>query len=194
MEIQEKLGILKNIDLLNFYDEETLRNLMEHCREVSLAPDDTLFDEGSPENAMYLILSGELIVSKGNKQIASLGPSQYLGEMSLIEAKPRSASARATKETILLEINEGQFNKYLASEPQALLAMMRTLSGRIRADLGNTVREMRNLSIFTHDIRNNMTPLGLAEMELMDLIEKLRGTQSDHKAREGLGEVEECFK
>jgi len=142
---------------------------------------------------MYLILSGELLIIKGNKQIATLGPGQYLGEMSLIESKARSASAKATQDTLLLEINETQFNKYLASEPQALLSMMRTLSSRIRNDLENTVKEMRKLSIFTHDIKNNLTPLGLAEMGLEEVIKKLKGTETDHQTREGLEDVEEAF-
>ena len=68
--------------------------LVEHCREISLAPKEVLFNEDDLENAMYLILEGELEVFKGPKQIAILGPGQYLGEMSLIESKARSASAR----------------------------------------------------------------------------------------------------
>ena len=83
---------------------------------------------------MYLILEGELDVYKGPKQIAVLEAGQYLGEMSLIESKARSASARAQKETLLMEINEEHFHTYLASEPQALLSIMRTLSSRVRGD------------------------------------------------------------
>jgi len=50
--------------------------------------------------------------------------------MSLIESKARSASARAQQTTLLIEINEEHFHTYLASEPQALLSIMRTLSKR----------------------------------------------------------------
>ena len=190
MELKDKIDFLKKIDLLNFYDRSTLKKVVDTCKEISLDSGEVLFEEGSLENAMYLILSGELIVSKGNKQIATLQEGQYLGEMSLIESKPRSASVKALRQSVLLEINEMQFNEFLASEPKALLAMMRTLSGRIRNDLDKAVEEMRE---FTHDVRNNMTPLGLAEIVLQELFEKLKGVNPDHKVRDGLEEAEECF-
>ncbi|QPJ66507.1 MAG: cyclic nucleotide-binding domain-containing protein [Candidatus Nitrohelix vancouverensis] len=192
MKTDEKISLLKTVDLLNFFDHSTLTKLTQNCREHSLEAGETLFSEGSIENAMYLILSGELVIIKGNKQIATLGPGFYLGEMSLIESKPRSASAKATQKTDLLEISEEHFNEYLASEPKALLSMMRTLSSRIRNDLDNAVKEMQKLSIFTHDIKNNMTPLGIAELGLEDLIEFLEGQNGQH-SRKGLDEAKECF-
>ncbi len=193
MDSNEKIDLLKKIDLLNFYDRSTLEKVVANCKEISLETGETLFEEGSLENAMYLIMSGELIVSKGNKQIATLTSGHYLGEMSLIESKPRSASVKALRDSTLMEIDETQFNEFLASEPKALLAMMRTLSGRIRSDLDNAVQEMQKLSIFAHDVRNNMTPLGLAEIVLAELFDKLKGTEPDQVARDGLDEAEECY-
>ncbi|MZH06173.1 MAG: cyclic nucleotide-binding domain-containing protein [Nitrospinae bacterium] len=140
--------------------------MVDHCREISLSPNEVLFNEDDLENAMYLILEGELDIYKGPKQIAVLEAGQYLGEMSLIESKARSASARAQKETLLMEINEEHFHTYLASEPQALLSIMRTLSSRVRGDLDTMMKDMRKLSIFTHDIRNFLSTLGLAELTI----------------------------
>jgi len=102
MDKKQKIKLLQETDLLSFFDESTLSNLVEHCREISLAPGEVLFNEDDLENAMYLILEGELDVFKGPKQIALLGAGQYLGEMSLIESKARSASAKAEKQTLLM--------------------------------------------------------------------------------------------
>jgi len=110
MDISKKTQLLKETDLLSFFDESTLAQLVEHCREISLSPKEVLFNEDDLENAMYLILEGELEVFKGPKQIAILGPGQYLGEMSLIESKARSASARAQENALLMEINEEHFH------------------------------------------------------------------------------------
>ena len=178
--------------MLSFFDESTLSKLVEHCREISLSPKEVLFNEDDLENAVYLILEGELEVFKGPKQIAILGPGQYLGEMSLIESKARSASARAQQTTLLIEINEEHFHSYLASEPKALLAIMRTLSGRIRNDLETMMKDLRQLSIFTHDIRNFLSTLGLAELTIEDSIEMFEGTDSKHKKREGLEDMAHC--
>ena len=192
MENSRKIRLLKQTDLLSFRDESTLAKLVEHCREISLEPKEVLFHEDDLENAMYLILEGEIEVFKGPKQIAVLTPGNYLGEMSLIESKARSASARAEQKALLMEINEEHFHTYLASEPQALLSIMRTLSGRVRSDLETMMKDMRKLSIFTHDIRNYLSTLGLAELSLEDTIELLGGTNPDHKKREGLEDMEKC--
>ena len=178
--------------MLSFFDESTLSKLVEHCREISLSPEEVLFNEDDLENAMYLILEGELEVFKGPKQIAILGPGQYLGEMSLIESKARSASARAQQTTLLIEINEEHFHSYLASEPKTLLAIMRTLLGRIRNDLETMMKDLRQLSIFTHDIHNFLSTLGLAELTIEDSIEMFEGTNSSHKKRDGLEDMEQC--
>ena len=192
MNNERKIKLLKQTDLLSFFDESSLGRLVEHCREIPLTPKEVLFHEDDLENAMYLILEGELEVFKGPKQIAILGPGQYLGEMSLIESKARSASARAENNALLMEINEEHFHTYLASEPQALLSIMRTLSSRIRNDLETMMKDMRQLSIFTHDIRNYLSTLGLAELTLEDTIELLGGTNPKHKKREGLEDMEKC--
>ena len=192
MENSLKIRLLKETDLLSFFDESTLSKLVEHCREISLSPKEVLFHEDDLENAMYLILEGGLEVFKGPKQIAVLGPGDYVGEMSLIESKARSASARAEQNTLLMEINEELFHTYLASEPKALLSIIRTLSGCVRNDLETMMKDLRQLSIFTHDIRNYLSTLGLAELTLEDTIELLSGTDANHKKREGLEDMEKC--
>ncbi len=60
MENSLKIRLLKQTDLLNFFDESTLAKLVEHCREITLSPKEVLFHEDDLENAMYLILEGEL--------------------------------------------------------------------------------------------------------------------------------------
>ena len=59
-----KIHLLKQTDLLNFFDEYTLAKLVEHCREISLSPKEVLFHEDDLENAMSLTLEGGLKFSK----------------------------------------------------------------------------------------------------------------------------------
>jgi signal transduction histidine kinase len=189
MNTEEKILLLKKTDLMCFIEHDTLRQLAEHCREITLRDNELLFEEGSLEIAMYIVLSGGICIYKGRKQIAILGPGQYLGEMSLIEAKPRSASAKAVGNAILIEITEEKFEKHLANEPKALIAITKTLSSRIRHDLDVMATDLRKLSIFTHDIKNGLTPLSLSQAYIEDLIDLLQGTKSTHKVREGLTEL-----
>ena len=65
--------------------------------------------------------------------MATLKPGDYLGEMGLIEAYPRSATAVALEDgTQLQEIGEREFSDYFKGKPERLLAIMRQLSQRLR--------------------------------------------------------------
>ena len=84
---------------------------------------------------MYVILSGELVVSKNGTEIARRFKGDYIGEMSLVGSKPRSATVISALPSVLLEITQEQFHAQLSSSPDALLAIMKTLSDRARDDL-----------------------------------------------------------
>lgn len=184
MKIEKKLALLSRTDLLGSFQELTLRQLCEQCREVHLNKDDILFRKGTYEDAMYLILEGELVVYRENKQIAVLGPAQYLGEMALIESKPRSASAKALSNVLLMEVTKREFDDYFTADSKALLSMMRTLSRRIRNDLDIITGDIQKMTILAHDMRNCLTPLGLVEGFLEDILDQERGANNGVKSSE----------
>ncbi|MGA1865648.1 MAG: ATP-binding protein [bacterium] len=194
MNIQKKIELLKKTDLFRFFEDETLRELCKNCTEVVLGPDEILCQEGTLDNRMYLILSGEMVVYKGIKKIAELCPGKFLGEMSLIESKPRSATVKALSDVLLMEINEYHFKKYLASESQALIAMVRTLSGRIRDDLDLMSNDMQKLNIFIHDMNNFLSLLDLGMVYLENLMDDFEDTQNEPRANKRLEKVKKAFK
>jgi diguanylate cyclase (GGDEF)-like protein/PAS domain S-box-containing protein len=131
----ENLEQLKNVDFLGFFSEETLEKLARSSRIVTLEPYEVLFEEGDIADAMYIILSGEMLVYKKNKVIAKRKPSEYIGEMGLIESKPRSATIRAEEKSQLLKITEEKFQEEFAAHSESLFALLKTLSQRARTDL-----------------------------------------------------------
>ncbi len=133
--ISENLEQLKNVDFLSFFSEETLEKLARSSRIVTLEPYEVLFNEGDVADAMYIILSGEMLVYKNKKVIARRKPSEYIGEMGLIESKPRSATIRAEAKTQLLEITEEKFQQEFSAHSESLFALLKTLSHRARTDL-----------------------------------------------------------
>ncbi|NOZ11537.1 MAG: cyclic nucleotide-binding domain-containing protein [Gammaproteobacteria bacterium] len=173
MDIEDKLVLLKEIDLFKSFQEATLRVLCEQCNETYLNNGDILFQEGSTEDSMYLILMGKMMVYKRNRQIAELGPGAYLGEMALIDSKPRSASAKALSETLLIEVSRFEYDQYLTAEPMALRSMIQTLSSRIRNDLQIISADIKSMSILAHDMRHCLTPLGLVEGFFEDQVERI---------------------
>jgi len=135
MDEAEKLEQLKCVDFLSFFAEETLIKLARSCEVLILSQEQMLFQEGDKSDAMYIILSGILLVYKKDKVIARREAGNYIGEMGLIESKPRSASIRAETESLLLEITSKKFHEEFSHNAESLLALLKTLSDRARSDL-----------------------------------------------------------
>jgi len=186
MELAEKMAVIRRVDLFAALQEALLEQLVARCREVNLSPNEMLFDEGDAGASMFVVLGGRVVILKGHKRVAELGPGQYLGEMALVESKPRSAAVRAVDDAVLLELSEADFEAHVAGQPRALLSIVRVMSERIRTDLVAMVADMRALSIFTHDIKNNIMPLTMVEADLVDLRVSLdeNGGRMNEEARE----------
>ena len=126
---------LREIDCLQKVSADTLECLASECQLKELEVGAVLFQDGEEGNSMYVILSGELVVSKNRTEIARREKGDYLGEMALIESKPRSATVITAVPTLLLEISKEQFQTKLSASPDVLMAIMKTLSSRARENL-----------------------------------------------------------
>jgi CRP/FNR family transcriptional regulator, cyclic AMP receptor protein len=133
---------LRKIDFLQKVSAEILTTLASESQLKDMAEGSILFSDGEEGGSMYVILSGELLVSKNGIEIARRSKGDYLGEMALIESKPRSATVIAVLPSLLLEITQKQFQTNLASNPDALMSIMKTLSSRARENL--KILESRN--------------------------------------------------
>ncbi|MDC3091415.1 HlyD family type I secretion periplasmic adaptor subunit [Rickettsiales bacterium] len=102
----------------------------------SLAEGDVLFREGEVGDFAYQVVTGEIEICKFNGDeyvtLSNLKKGSLFGEMALIDKQPRSAMARATKETIVREIDQNAFLTYLKNSPQTAFNMMQQLSSYAR--------------------------------------------------------------
>jgi signal transduction histidine kinase len=162
--------ILKNLELFGNFSEDAIKVFLNNCNEILLDEGEILIAEGLPADKMYIILAGKVSIHKGQKRIAVLQAGDFVGEMSLINAADRAATATAvSKKALLIEVGEDQFKQFLISNPTAMFSMMKTLSSRIRGDLTIMASEMQRVGNFTHDMRNILVPLGMAEVYLDDV-------------------------
>jgi len=78
---------------------------------------DIIFREGDPGDAWYALYKGEVEVLKqsgsGEKTIRTLEPGSCFGEIAVLDGLPRSASIRATRETVVLSVPQGELNNLL---------------------------------------------------------------------------------
>ncbi len=101
-----------------------------------LKPGAILFRAGDKPDGMYIIRRGQILVflEKGGQDIplATIGQGGMIGEMSLFDKKPRSASARAVDEVEITLISNEEFTKILQQIPKWFVSLMTTLSTRLR--------------------------------------------------------------
>jgi len=99
----------------------------------SFAAGDTIFREGDTEKLMYVVLEGEIQLSVNGHAVEKLGSGGVLGELSLIDAAPRSATAVALSACKLVPITEHRFMFMVQQTPKFALQIMRVVADRLRA-------------------------------------------------------------
>src|SRR5512138_2181552 len=94
-----------------------------------------LFREGEPGKDMYVVQAGRVNVSKNvgdvEKILASLGPGEFLGEMSILNNKPRSATAICAEPSKLLVIDAKTFEAMIRGNAEIAVRMIKKLADRL---------------------------------------------------------------
>ena len=99
---------------------------------------EVIFRQGDFASEMYDILAGSIGIytdyeTENENELTVLKPGQFLGEMGVIEAYPRSATAVALEDgTELYVVSDAEFSDYFQDRPERLLEIMRHLSGLLR--------------------------------------------------------------
>jgi CRP/FNR family cyclic AMP-dependent transcriptional regulator len=92
--------------------------------------------EGGLGDALYLVLTGQVQVSKNAHPLATLPPGEFFGEMSLVEPAPRSATVTAVETSFLFRLPSVALQKLAEDDPAAwsaiLVQIVKTLSERLR--------------------------------------------------------------
>ena len=101
-----------------------------------LNKDEYLFKEGDFPDNMYIVRSGGLAITKTKNKsevvLAEIGTGAMVGEMALFDKKPRSANVKATKETEVVVLPYKGLEQQLATMPEWLRAIIRTLNQNLR--------------------------------------------------------------
>ena len=93
---------------------------------------EALVEQGQKSDALYLLLTGRAD-SRGREVIlATLGQGDYLGEMSIIDNEPHSATVRAEVQTDVLQLERAEFTRCLSENTAMSLVVMRGLVKRLR--------------------------------------------------------------
>ncbi len=137
----EKLEVLRRSPLFEMLSEAELQVLSELSRARRFAAGEVVFREGDAGDALFVLARGEVeVVADGgagkDTPIASLGPPEAFGEMSLIDREVRSATVRARTECEALQLGAENFTAFRRRSRDGftlfLVNVARVLSSRLR--------------------------------------------------------------
>ncbi len=129
--------VLRNAPLFAALDEEAAIALRASMSEVSADKGATIFAEGEPGNRMYVVLEGKVKLgvtsSDGRENLLGVqGPGEMFGELSLFDPGPRTATATALTDCLLVGLGHADLRSWLTGRPEVAEALLQALAQRLR--------------------------------------------------------------
>jgi CRP/FNR family cyclic AMP-dependent transcriptional regulator len=159
---------LRRFSMFRTVDAAALTALAGAMQPRSFAANTTLFRKGEPGEAMMLITAGQVRIFLNDEQdnaitLRTLGEGQVVGEFSLLDHQPRSASASAITALDVLVLQRAEFLRLLHERPLVGVELMRSLAERIRYSTGYLERlyeatELLSRSEYDEAIREMALP------------------------------------
>ncbi|HVV86651.1 MAG TPA: cyclic nucleotide-binding domain-containing protein [Kofleriaceae bacterium] len=131
-----KLDALKALQMFRYLSYRELVRVANVTTVVDAAADEQVFAEGDAGDAMYVVLSGAVRLTRGSITVADLAKGQHFGEMALVDRSVRSLSAVATEASRLVVLKRKDFYEIIKKEPELatklLWSFVQVLGARLR--------------------------------------------------------------
>lgn len=98
----------------------------------ALAPGATLFEEGSKDGLMHVVVDGELALSVGGEPIETVTSGGIVGEIALIDDAPHSSTATALAPSRVVPVDRDYFIRLVQEHPTFALQVMQIMAERLR--------------------------------------------------------------
>jgi len=159
--MSELLNFFKQADIFFQFSETQLEMVATICQERIFAAGETILEEGTNSNELYIIAQGEVDilvnpalvggpeVTKGEVTIATLRRGQSFGEIALVDEGLRSASVRAIhKDTRLIVIPRTKLIMLCETDPRLGYRLMYNLAADLAMKIRNTDLRIREQLLY----------------------------------------------
>ena len=143
LSIIERVIILQSVDVFSDVPSEELSHVAAVATELSHGSEETIFQIDDPSDAMYIVLDGEVKLSRGRQVVTVAGVDEAFGTWSLFDDEPRVVDAITTRETHLLKLEKDDFMDLLADNVgitqgvlKGIVKRLRGVAGRVKVDNG----------------------------------------------------------
>ncbi len=124
---------LEKVPLFSGCSRRELSVIARAAKQVSHPAGTVIAREGELGIGLFLILEGMCLVSVGGRERARLGPSDFFGEIALIDGGPRTATVTALTDVRLVGLTEWVFRGLLLEHPSIALKTLESVASRLRA-------------------------------------------------------------
>jgi CRP-like cAMP-binding protein len=166
MAMLSNLDLIRRVPLFSLLTNDQAQSIADSVVKRRYRRGEIIVEHGRKSNALYILLTGRARVltsdSRGREVIlAVLQPGDYVGEMSLIDNEPHSATVRAEVQTDMLVLGRAEFARCLPENSSLSYAILRGLVQRLR----NADRQIESLALLDVYGRVARSLLDMAEQE-----------------------------
>ena len=123
---------MRKVPLFRGMSTSALETVADRATETTFADGETVTREGQPGDTFYIVTDGRLRVSKQGAPVRDLGPGDFLGEISLVDGGPRTATVTADGPVQALVIRRADFLEMMEFDSAVRLGILTALTERIR--------------------------------------------------------------
>lgn len=187
----DKLSLLSQA--FDGLSDDDLRELAAMTRLSQYSPNHILCHEGVFEDIFYIIAEGQVRITKkisdndGEREIRTIGPGGYVGEMALIQNAPRAATVRTTTDCTVLEVGKSDFEAMLQRSPRMALSLIRSTLDRLRSNDQRDIQDLQRTNKMLRQLdRNKLEFIQVAAHELRTPLTVMKGYVNIMKMTAGI--------
>ena len=129
----EKLEKLRQVPLFAHLGKRETERLSMLADELEVPDGQVLTRQGASGGEFFIVLDGQVAIEKDGERIATMDAGDFLGEIALIDGKPRTATARADGNARLMVIGRAPFHELMDEFPSVRTSVLQALAERVRA-------------------------------------------------------------
>lgn len=129
---RNRVLLLKATPLFSETPENVLGDIVPIMKEVTFQPEQEIFAKGTLGMSLFIVCDGEVVIFNGAQQLASIHQGDFFGELALLDAEPRSATAVAHTVVVAFRLDQEEFYNLMETRPEVLHNIMRALCQRLR--------------------------------------------------------------
>jgi CRP-like cAMP-binding protein len=130
-----KIELIKRVPLFSKLSKTKLKEIAAIADEIDLPQGKNLTREGERGREFFVLIEGEAEVRKGERRVNTLGPGDFLGEISLITKVPRTATVTTSEPTRVLVITDRAFGQLLRDSPEISQGVLEAVGERLASEL-----------------------------------------------------------